>query len=129
MDTLVDANLKHKFLPHVVAEFPAITVGGAFAGSAGESISFKHGLFDAAMNWFEVVLGDGEVIHCLSTDKADLFEASKGAMGTLGVMTLFDFQFVPAQEWLEVDYVPRRSAKELAERILEYTQDPKITSS
>jgi Delta24-sterol reductase len=37
MDKLVQATLAHGMIPPVVMEFPGITVGGGYAGSAGES--------------------------------------------------------------------------------------------
>src|ERR1700754_1635905 len=46
MDKLVEATLRHGLIPPVVPEFPGITVGGGFAGTAGESSSFKYGFFD-----------------------------------------------------------------------------------
>jgi delta24-sterol reductase len=42
MDRLVAATLQCGLIPPVVMEFPAITVGGGFAGTAGESSSFKY---------------------------------------------------------------------------------------
>ena len=42
MDSLVEATLKHGLVPPVVMEFPGITVGGGFAGTAGESSSFRY---------------------------------------------------------------------------------------
>jgi delta24-sterol reductase len=41
MDSLVEATLQHGLIPPVVMEFPGITVGGGFAGTSGESSSFK----------------------------------------------------------------------------------------
>jgi Delta24-sterol reductase len=41
MDSLVQATLQHGLIPPVVMEFPGITVGGGFAGTSGESSSFK----------------------------------------------------------------------------------------
>lgn len=38
MDALVEATLREGLLPPVVMEFPGITVGGGFAGTAGESV-------------------------------------------------------------------------------------------
>lgn len=46
MDKLVHATLARGMVPPVVMEFPGITVGGGFAGSAGESSSFRYGYFD-----------------------------------------------------------------------------------
>jgi FAD/FMN-containing dehydrogenase len=43
MDMLVKAAKKKGLLPPVVPELPGLTVGGCFAGSAGESSSFKYG--------------------------------------------------------------------------------------
>ena len=44
MDSLVHATLQHGLIPPVVMEFPGITVGGGFAGTSGESSSFKYDL-------------------------------------------------------------------------------------
>src|ERR1051325_7578003 len=43
MDRLVQSTLQHGLVPPVVMEFPGITVGGGYAGTAGESSSFRHG--------------------------------------------------------------------------------------
>jgi len=45
MDILIKAARKSGLLPQVVPELPGLTVGGCFAGSAGESSSFKCGAF------------------------------------------------------------------------------------
>lgn len=37
MDSLVQATLPFGLVPPVIMEFPGITVGGGFAGTAGES--------------------------------------------------------------------------------------------
>jgi len=56
MDKLVNATLPFRLIPPVVPEFPGIIVGGAYAGTAGESSSFKHGLFDATVERIEISL-------------------------------------------------------------------------
>ena len=61
MDTLVRTTLAHGMIPPVVMEFPGITVGGGYAGSAGESSSFKYGYFNETVKSVEMVLGNGEV--------------------------------------------------------------------
>jgi hypothetical protein len=45
MDSLVEATLQHGLIPPVVMEFPGITVGGGFAGTSGESSSFRYNPF------------------------------------------------------------------------------------
>jgi len=63
MDRLIEATLAHGLMPPVVMEFPGITAGGGFSGSAGESSSFKYGYFDQTVNWVEIVLGSGEIVR------------------------------------------------------------------
>ncbi|OQV08675.1 FAD binding domain-containing protein [Cladophialophora immunda] len=105
MDRLVAATLKHGLVPPVVPEFPGITVGGGFAGTAGESSSFKYGFFDKSVIWFEVVLADGKVVTASATERADLFYGMAGTFGTLGVITLFEMRLIPAKEFVELSYI------------------------
>ncbi|EXJ89955.1 hypothetical protein A1O3_03022 [Capronia epimyces CBS 606.96] len=106
MDALVAATLPHGLLPPVVPEFPGITVGGGYAGTAGESSSFKHGFFDRAVEWIEVILADGEVVTASSSERQDLFYGMPGTFGTLGVTTLFEIRLIPAKQFVELSYLP-----------------------
>ena len=56
MDKLVQATLRRGLIPPGVIGFPGITVGGGYAGSAGESSSFRYGYFDQTVNWVESCL-------------------------------------------------------------------------
>ncbi len=105
MDKLVEATMRHGLVPPVVPEFPGITVGGGFAGTAGESSSFKYGFFDKAVTWLEVVLADGEVVTASEKERQDLFRGMAGTFGTLGVVTLFELRLVPAKEFVELSYI------------------------
>jgi len=59
MDKLVEVTLQHGLILPVVMEFPGITAGGGFAGTSGESSSFRHGFFEHTVNWIEIVLPNG----------------------------------------------------------------------
>ena len=98
MAQLVDATIARGFIPPVVMEFPAITVGGGFAGSAGESSSFRYGFFDRTVNWIEFVLATGEVVKASAQERSDLFYGAAGSCGTLGTATLFEIQLIEAKE-------------------------------
>ncbi|PNH44078.1 hypothetical protein VD0004_g3541 [Verticillium dahliae] len=104
MDGLLDAVLPHNLVPPVVMEFPGITAGGAFAGSAGESSSFRHGAFDAAVTCVEMVLANGDIIEASPTQNADLFAAAPGALGTLGIVTRLDLRLLDAESYVRVEY-------------------------
>ncbi|KAK4543712.1 hypothetical protein LTR36_005357 [Oleoguttula mirabilis] len=116
MDRLVDAVLPFGLVPEVVMEFPGITVGGGFSGTAGESSGFKSGFFEDTVNWIEIVLGDGEVVRASPHDggggddddehRSDLFWGAAGSFGTLGVITLLELRLVEAKRFVELTYHP-----------------------
>lgn len=105
MDALVEATLAKGLVPRVVMEFPSITVGGGFSGSAGESSSFRFGLFEATIDWIEIVLPNGEVTRAGRNDeKRDLFWGAASAFGTMGVVTLLQVQLMEAKKYVALTY-------------------------
>ncbi|KAG8625558.1 hypothetical protein KVT40_005959 [Elsinoe batatas] len=115
MAALVRATLPLGLVPAVVPEFTTITVGGCFAGTGGESSSFRHGVFDDTVVGVEMVLGDGEVVRASATENADLWRGAAGSYGSLGVVTLLEVRLVRAERFVEVEYVPVRGAEEAVE--------------
>ena len=112
MDALVAATMQVGLLPPVVMEFPGITVGGGFVGTAGESSSFKYGFFDRTVVRAEVVLANGTLVSCSAAENTRLFEGLRGSFGTLGVLTLVEISLVPLKSWVEVTYYPTTSSRE-----------------
>ncbi|KAF2844969.1 FAD-binding domain-containing protein [Plenodomus tracheiphilus IPT5] len=106
MDALVHETMKHGLLPPVVMEFPGITVGGGFVGTAGESSSFKYGFFDRTVLSAQVVLADGALVTASHIENSDLFEGLRGSFGTLGVLTMVEMQLIPLKQLVEVTYHP-----------------------
>lgn len=121
MDALVDETIKSDLLPPVVMEFPGITVGGGFVGTAGESSSFKHGFFDRTVLSAEVILADGTLVTASATENSELFEGLRGSFGTLGVLTLLEIQLTPLEHTVEVTYHPTRSIEEATEIMQQQT--------
>ena len=117
MDALLEETLKHDLMPLVVTEFPGITVGGAFSGTAGESSSFKHEFFDRTVSEIEMVLANGEVVECSENENADVFRGAPGALGTLGVVTLLHVRLQKAARYVEVTYHPVKDSKEAVEKL------------
>jgi FAD/FMN-containing dehydrogenase len=113
MDVLVKETLTHGLIPPVIPEFPGITVGGAFSGTAGESSSFRYGYFDRTVKSVEIILANGEVVTASQEgERSDLFNGAAGAFGTLGVLTLFEIQLVEARKYVELTYLPVEDAKD-----------------
>jgi FAD/FMN-containing dehydrogenase len=112
MDSLVVQTMKAGFLPPVVMEFPGITVGGGFVGTAGESSSFKYGFFDRTVIRAEVVLADGTRVSASEEENSELFEGLRGSFGTLGVLTMVELKLVPLKSFVEVTYYPTTSSGE-----------------
>ena len=126
MDILVETTVRHGLVPPVVMEFPGITVGGGFAGQAGESSSFRHGLFDRTVIWLEIVLADGEIATASKDDKAELFYSAAASFGTLGITTLLKIQLVEAKPYVELEYLPVCSMREAVQLFEDLTQDTTI---
>ena len=104
MDALVAATLPFRLISPDVLEFPGITVGGAFAGTGGESSSFRYAFFDQCVKWVEIILATGVIVIASPTENADQFWGSAGTFGTLGVATLFEIDLIPAKDFVEVTY-------------------------
>ncbi|RMZ88053.1 hypothetical protein DV736_g4718, partial [Chaetothyriales sp. CBS 134916] len=109
MDTLLLATIKHNLMPPVVPEFPGITVGGAFAGTGGESSSFKYGFFDRSVTAIEMILADGTVTTADASTNSDLFHGSASTFGTLGVLTLLHLTLIRCKPYVELTYHPVKS--------------------
>lgn len=124
MDRLVEATLAEGLVPPIIMEFPGITAGGGFAGTAGESSSFKHGFFDDTVNEVEMVMPNGEVVKANRSEKADLFRGAAGAVGTLGITTLMELQLKVAKPFVKATYHRTRSVQESVDLVREQTKNP-----
>ncbi|RMZ75440.1 hypothetical protein DV737_g5300, partial [Chaetothyriales sp. CBS 132003] len=102
-DELVAATLKEGYMPLIVPELKALTVGGGFAGTAGESSSYLYGMFEQIVTEIEIVLGDGSLTTASKTFQPDLLEWAGSSMGTLGIVTLLEVQLTEAKKYVQLD--------------------------
>jgi hypothetical protein len=123
MDELVEGLLPHGVMCPVIMEFPGITVGGGFSGTAGESSGFKYGFFDCIVNWIEIVLATGEAVRASREERADLFNGAAGGFGTFGVTTLLELQLIESKQYVELTYHPIHSITEALTKMDEVTTD------
>lgn len=126
MDRLVEETLKHGLIPPVVMEFPGITVGGGYAGTSGESSSFKHGFFNCTINYVEMVLANGDVVICSDSENPDLFHGAAGAVGSIGITTLVEIQLKVAKKYVETTYHPISGLSEVIETMQQIVLDPTL---
>ncbi|KAK0617367.1 hypothetical protein B0T14DRAFT_434998 [Immersiella caudata] len=126
MDRLVEATLPHGLIPPIVMEFPGITAGGGFAGTAGESSSFRHGFFNDTVNRVEMVLADGTVTHASRSpsEHPDLFHGAAGAVGSLGITTLLELNLSPAKRYVHTRYHRATSVTEAIATLRRETANP-----
>ncbi|KHN99047.1 FAD binding domain-containing protein [Metarhizium album ARSEF 1941] len=124
MDRLVESTLRHGLVPPVVMEFPGITAGGGYAGTAGESSSFRHGFFSDTVNWVEMVLGNGDVVRASRHEKPDLFRGAAGSVGTLGTTTLMELRLVEAKKYVRTTYTRTRGVADAVAAVRAATQAP-----
>jgi FAD/FMN-containing dehydrogenase len=122
MDQFVAATLRYGLVPPVVMEFPGITVGGGLQGGAGESSSYKWGCFNRTLNWYEMVLGNGEVITVSSEENEDLYYGAAGAYGSLGVVTVAEVKLVKAGKYAVLEYIPVSSFDQAVGRLKKCAQ-------
>ncbi|MCJ1439491.1 hypothetical protein MMC27_008885 [Xylographa pallens] len=126
MDRLVEATIKHGLIPPVVMEFPGITAGGGYAGTGGESSSFKYGYFNETINSVEIVLGNGDIVTASNKENQDLFRGASGAVGSLGITTLLEMQLIQAKRYVKATYHSVRSIREAIEKVKKETLNPEL---
>lgn len=104
MQELVNATLEYGLIPAVVPEFKGITVGGAIMGTALESSSHLYGQFNDQFLSYDILLGDGSIVHATPEEYSDLFYGLSGSYGTLGVLLLAEMQLIPASKYVRLSY-------------------------
>lgn len=104
MEELVAATLPYGLVPPIVPEFKGITVGGAISGGATESSGFRYGAFHDTCLEYEILCGNGEVIHASPTENAHSFYGFPGSYGSLGPLLSCTIQLIPACSEVRLTY-------------------------
>lgn len=125
MDELVAAVQKQGFLPEVVPELMGLTVGGCFSGTAGESSSFKYGLFEETVVEIEIILADGTVTKANRNVYPDLYIGAGSSMGTLGIVTLLEVKLIAAHKYIQLDLIRVCSITDAIHKIEDACKDSK----
>jgi FAD/FMN-containing dehydrogenase len=123
---LVRALLPHGLAPKLVPELETITIGGAVAGCAVESMSHKYGGFHDSCLEYEVVTGRGDVVRCSPERDGELFEMIHGSYGTLGIITKLKFALIPAKPFVHIEYRLFESAEAFRAEMFEQCAAPDV---
>lgn len=101
---LVKVTLRFDLMPQAVPELRKITVGGAIAGLGGQSSSFRYGLIHEMVTDFDLLTGEGKVIHCSPDENADLFYMLPNSYGTLGYVLKCSIKLNPVLPHVQLNY-------------------------
>jgi len=125
MDKLVKATLEYGLLPPVVMEFPGITAGGAVNGATIEASSYKYGQFNDNCEDYEIVLGNGEIVHATDKKNTDLFYGISGSYGSLGLLTLIKVTLIPASPYIRTIFSPSGNYQQTVKKLQDETKKKK----
>lgn len=114
MEQLVRHLLPLGLLPRVVAEFRAITVGGAIMGASLESTSFRAGQFHDACAWVQLRMADGS--ERLARRGDELWRGVSGSLGTLALCLAAGVECEPAAPFVRVRHTAFAPAADDAAR-------------
>jgi FAD/FMN-containing dehydrogenase len=104
-EALVDALLPHGLMPAVVPQLKGITVAGAVAGVGIEATSFRQGLVHDTVLAIDVLLADGELLHCTpDNEQRDLFYGFANSYGTLGYALKLRLGALPVKPYVQVQH-------------------------
>ena len=103
-DEVVRATSRYGLVPIIVPEHKTISLGGAVAGCAMESMSFRHGGFHDTCLEYELITAKGGVLRCSPHENPLVFQMLHGSFGTLGVVSLLRFKLIRAAPYVHVMY-------------------------
>jgi FAD-linked oxidoreductase len=80
------------------------TLGGV-VGTGTHGTGPTLGSISSAVEGFRIILADGSVLNCSANENAEVFQAGRVAMGTLGVMTEITMRVRPAYRLAEKNFL------------------------
>jgi decaprenylphospho-beta-D-ribofuranose 2-oxidase len=84
------------WLPAVTPGTRFVTVGGALASDVHGKNHHAAGSFSDHVRWFELLLGNGDLVRVSRDELPELFRATAGGMGLTGVILSVALELIPA---------------------------------
>ena len=85
------------FFPLISPGTKFVTVGGCIANDVHGKAHHAHGSFVNCVDSMRVLLASGDVVTCSRTEHPDLFWASFGGMGLLGIVLSATLRMMPVE--------------------------------
>lgn len=94
---IIDAFLPQGWFPPVTPGTKFVTLGGAIGADVHGKNHHVAGSFGHCVEWFDLALGDGQVLRCSRQENADLFNATLGGMGLTGIVLRACIRLLPVE--------------------------------
>lgn len=103
------------FLP-VTPGTQFVTFGGAIASDIHGKNHHKEGSFCDYVNWYRLMLPNGDIVTCSPTENIALFRATNGGMGLTGVILDGEFRLKRIQSaFIDMTTIKARNLDEILE--------------
>jgi cytokinin dehydrogenase len=97
---VVAATLPHGRTPPVLTDYLDLSVGGTLAVGGVGSATSRLGVVSDHVLELQVVTGRGEEVTCSPDRHPSLFDAVRGGLGQVGIITRATLRLVPAPKWV-----------------------------
>lgn len=94
---VIDAAAGHGLAP-VVGSTPHVSVAGLLSGGGVGPLARTFGLASDRVRAFDVVTGDGQLLHVTPDEYPDLFWGLRGGKATLGIVCGVELELLPLAE-------------------------------
>lgn len=111
-------------------EMESVTVGGAAMGFGIETNSHSSGFFQETVLAYEIVDSNGNIRKVerdslKTAEEKELFHALPWSHGSIGFLTRLIVKCVRVKPYVNVRYIPTRSAEELTSKLRDFTEGDK----
>jgi decaprenylphospho-beta-D-ribofuranose 2-oxidase len=102
---VLDVLLPRGFFPPVTPGTKFVTLGGAIAADVHGKNHHRDGSIAEFVESFELLIADGQTLHCSREQNADAFWATLGGMGLTGIILSCRLRLRPVETaYIAVDY-------------------------
>lgn len=109
------------YLPRITPGTKFVTVGGCIANDIHGKAHHVDGTFANCVESMRVLTASGEVVTASRTENSDLFWASFGGIGLLGIILSAEIRLRPVEtSYFEQHAIPVRNLDEMLDALAEY---------